>query len=125
MTKSEAEARGWAFESGGARAAHAATRRAVAVTSDTPLATLLANIAELEGVGDVRGYGLPPDDTTKLERTNEEKLRDRAEKALATLEERAATWSSLTAAQKDSTLLLVVRVVAALIRLIFRRLDAA
>lgn len=55
---------------------------------------------------------------------NEVVLRDRAEQAIVTLQNAWDNWAGLTAAQKDATQKLTVRVVIGLVRLVLRRLDA-
>lgn len=56
---------------------------------------------------------------------NDAALRDRADKAIATLEQAVTGWAGLTAAQKDATAKLNVRVVIAIARLVLRKLDSA
>lgn len=52
-------------------------------------------------------------------------LRDRARLVLGNLENAAAAWPNLTAAQKDQTQLLTTRAVCRLIRLVLQQLDQA
>lgn len=61
----------------------------------------------------------------ELELEHEVELRDRAGGAIDTLEQAVASWSSLTAAQKDAAAKLSLRVVVALARLALRRFEAA
>jgi hypothetical protein len=61
--------------------------------------------------------------TLEAERATVATLQDRATTAIATLENGWTNWATLTAAQKDATLKLSVRVVATLARLVLRKLD--
>lgn len=119
------------------------------VTSATPLFSLLANIAEREGVGFLQGYGGEQPLTAELVRAcsgetlapsppptpeevafenaiaNEQSLRDKVGQAIGNLETAATNWGTLTAAQKDAAAKLTVQVTARLARLALRHLDAA
>lgn len=52
-------------------------------------------------------------------------MTDRTANAIGTLEDAAASWGTLTAAQKDAAMKLTVQVVVRLARLVLHRLDTA
>lgn len=78
--------------------------------------------ADLQAIIDAHD-GSPPADI-QAEQTEEDNARTRASDAIQTLENAHANWGSLTNAQKDSALKLVVIVVAKIGRLILRKFDA-
>lgn len=57
--------------------------------------------------------------------TNGDTIRGQASAAVDTLETAVAGWAALTAAQKDATLKLAVRVVTKLARLALNKLDSS
>lgn len=63
--------------------------------------------------------------TTSREEDNFDELMTRAHEAIATLEAAAANWDTLTAAQRNATNQLAVRVLARVCRLLLGRFESA
>ena len=76
----------------------------------------LVNTPQEQANADAEAAAAPP---------NERALRERADQALTNLEDAWTNWATLTAPQKDAAMRLSVRVNAAVIRLMLRRLDSA
>lgn len=147
FTRQDAENAGWTFATHDDRVVAQRGESSISISSAAPLFLLLANIAERSGVGFVIGYGgdqpitpelvtavsgetyvtPPPPTPTDAQRqaANAATLDDRISQAIQTLEQAAAGWATLTAAQKDAALKLAVAAVARLARLQVRQLDEA